>query len=299
MLLVKASKKLNMLKGLKYKLDRRTLEILYLAHVRPILEYCDVIFDNCSILLSEKLESLQMDAARLVTGCKKGTSHNKLDLEVPWVSLETRRSHHRLSLYYKIVNNKTPQYLRSLLTKLNSEQHPYQTRQSQNFVPYTENCNYFSKSFFPAALKAWNNLPISVRSIPTLNSFKSNLSKTVVKKVPTFYYCGERRLSVIHTQLRVGFSNLNYHLHQRNLCENPACSCGHSVEDPDHYFLFCNKYRPIRVKMINAISEMLVGSGIKISLELLLKGHQQLSEEENTKVFREVQLFISDSNRFS
>ena len=51
--------------------------------------------------------------------------------------------------------------------------------------------------------------------------------------------------------------------------------------------------------MINAISEMLVGSGIKISLELLLKGHQQLSEEENTKVFREVQLFISDSNRFS
>ena len=218
---------------------------------------------------------------------------------MPWVSLETRRSHHRLSLYYKIVNNKTPQYLRSLLTKLNSEQHPYQTRQSQNFVPYTENCNYFSKSFFPAALKAWNNLPISVRSIPTLNSFKSNLSKTVVKKVPTFYYCGERRLSVIHTQLRVGFSNLNYHLHQRNLCENTACSCGHSVEHPDHYFLFCNQYRPIRVKMINAISEMLVGSGIKISLELLLKGHQQLSEEENTKVFREVQLFISDSNRFS
>ena len=86
--------------------------------------------------------------------------------------------------------------------------------------------------------------------------------------MPTFYYCGERRLSVIHTQLQVGFSNLNYHLHQRNLCENPACSCGHSVEDQDHYFLFCNQYRPIRVKMINAISEMLVGSGIKISLEL-------------------------------
>ena len=70
------------------------------------------------------------------------------------------------------------------------------------------------------------------------------------------------------------------------------------MEDPDHYFLFCNQYRPIRVKMINAITEMLVGSRIKISLELLLKGHQQLSEEENTKVFREVQLFISDSNRF-
>ena len=71
------------------------------------------------------------------------------------------------------------------------------------------------------------------------------------------------------------------------------------VEDQGHYFLFCNQYRPISVKMINAISEMLEGSGIKISLELVLKGHQQLSEEENTKVFREVQLFISDSNRFS
>ena len=108
MFLVKSSKKLNMLKGLKYKLDRCTLEILYLAHVRPILEYCDQYIDNCSILSSEKLESLQRDAARIVTGCKKGTSHNKLDLEVPWVSLETRRSHHRLSLYYKIVNNNPP-----------------------------------------------------------------------------------------------------------------------------------------------------------------------------------------------
>ena len=90
-------------------------------------------------------------------------------------------------------------------------------------------------------------------------------------------------LTPLRASASLGFSNLNYHLHQRNLCENPACSCGHSVEDPDHYFLFCNQYRPIRVKMINAISEMLVGSGIEISLELLLKGHQQLSEEENTK----------------
>jgi hypothetical protein len=42
-----ASKKLNMLKPLKLKLQRKTLEILYKSLVRSCLEYADIVWDGC------------------------------------------------------------------------------------------------------------------------------------------------------------------------------------------------------------------------------------------------------------
>ena len=42
-----ASKKLNILKPLKLKLQRKTLEILYKSLVRSCLEYADIVWDGC------------------------------------------------------------------------------------------------------------------------------------------------------------------------------------------------------------------------------------------------------------
>ena len=38
--------RINMMQKLKFKLDRKSLEIIYTAFIRPILEYGDVICDN-------------------------------------------------------------------------------------------------------------------------------------------------------------------------------------------------------------------------------------------------------------
>ena len=36
------------MRQLNYKLDRKSLETIYTAFIRPILEYGDVICDNCA-----------------------------------------------------------------------------------------------------------------------------------------------------------------------------------------------------------------------------------------------------------
>ena len=36
------------MRKLKFKLDRKSLETIYLTFIRPLLEYGDVIFDNCT-----------------------------------------------------------------------------------------------------------------------------------------------------------------------------------------------------------------------------------------------------------
>jgi hypothetical protein len=41
---------------------------MYLVYIRPLFEYACEIWDNCGIGYSDKLEKLQLDAARIVTG---------------------------------------------------------------------------------------------------------------------------------------------------------------------------------------------------------------------------------------
>jgi hypothetical protein len=48
----------NIIRKLKFKVDRKSLEHMYFSYVRPILEYADVIWDNCPNYIKEKLEHI-------------------------------------------------------------------------------------------------------------------------------------------------------------------------------------------------------------------------------------------------
>jgi hypothetical protein len=52
----------------KFILDRRTLEKMYLTFIRPLLEYGDVVWDCKTVYLTNKLESVQAEAAKGFTG---------------------------------------------------------------------------------------------------------------------------------------------------------------------------------------------------------------------------------------
>jgi hypothetical protein len=47
---------------------------MYFSYVRPILEYADVIWDNCPNYIKEKLQHINYEAARIKTGDTKLTS---------------------------------------------------------------------------------------------------------------------------------------------------------------------------------------------------------------------------------
>ena len=47
------------MRKLKFKLDRKALETIYLVFIRPILEYSDVISDNCTQYVKNELDKIQ------------------------------------------------------------------------------------------------------------------------------------------------------------------------------------------------------------------------------------------------
>jgi hypothetical protein len=43
---------------------------MYLTFIRPVLEYASEVWDNCGQTNSDRLEKVQLEAARIVTGLK-------------------------------------------------------------------------------------------------------------------------------------------------------------------------------------------------------------------------------------
>ncbi len=87
-LATRASQSLEILNALKHKLDRATLEKLYIAFVRSKLEYSCITWDNCSNQLSDMLENINYRAAKIISGAIHRTSHNIVYGELGWESLK-------------------------------------------------------------------------------------------------------------------------------------------------------------------------------------------------------------------
>ena len=288
----KAYQRLNMLRKVRFILDRIVLEKMYFSYVRPILEYGDVIWDNRTLALVNKLENVQTEAARIVTGGTKLTSVEKLYEETGWETLSKRREHHKLCLFYKIVNREAPEYLCNLLPDVVADRHNHNTRQSSNILDIRTRTNFYSDYFLPSAIKLWNNLPLHVRNSKSLSIFKNRI-KNRIRKYHSLYYIGTRMGQILHARLRMNSSSLNEHLFNRNLVYSPNCQCGH-VESTSHYLLFCNKYTNLRNEFIFTINYH-----IPIDVKLLLFGSENLSEDENKDIFLKVQKFILKSKRFT
>ena len=104
----KAWFRIHIMRKLKFKLDRKSLETIYLTFIRPLLEYGDVIWDNCTQYEKNELDKIQNEAARITTGTTKLVSLDNLYKEVGWQTLHRRRQDHKITLFYKMFNQLTP-----------------------------------------------------------------------------------------------------------------------------------------------------------------------------------------------
>ena len=80
--------KLNLLRALKVRVSRKSLEKMYFAYIRPLLEYSDVVWNNCCLESKKLLDAVHVEATRNVTGATKMCSTDRLFMELGWESLQ-------------------------------------------------------------------------------------------------------------------------------------------------------------------------------------------------------------------
>ena len=93
----KAWTRLNLLRALQFRVSRKSLEQMYIPFVRPLLEYCDSVWDNASVDSKKQLDAVHIEAARIITGATKLCSIEKLQSYsltiLGWESLHNRQHH--------------------------------------------------------------------------------------------------------------------------------------------------------------------------------------------------------------
>ncbi len=286
----KAWRRIHIMRKLKYILDRKSLEIIYLSFIRPLLEYADVVWGNCTQYEKDALAKIQIEAARISTGATRLVSIDCLYTETLWETLENRRQSHKFALFYKMNNGISPNYLVDILPAV-TDTTRYNLRNADNLQTVRSRTTLYYNSFLPSTVREWNSLPEATRNAPSLNCFKPKI-KTNAGEVPSYYYSGPRHLQVTHTRIRTKCSALNHDLYRKNIVESPSCNCG-EVEDAIHYFFSCSQYTQHRTKLIDDIQPF-----CQPTLHTILYGNKELDTNSNETIFSAVRLYIKNTGRF-
>jgi len=300
---------LHLINQVKLLLPRRSLCSLYSNMVLPILEYCDVIYDNCSIRDSLALENIQRRAALTCTGAYRHTSNDSLLAELAWQPLRIRRQVHKLCLFFKICNNLTPGYLRQLVPRQRVNDH--RLRSTSNAILPTPFSRLSStrNAFVHSTVKLWNALPLDIRSLDSLNTFKLKVKSRLYRQysvhfIPRLYsFSPLGRAPVYHCRLRLGLSALNFHRFTYNFIDDKSCPrCNHVSEDTNHFLFHCPAYSVQRAALLRDLSTYLpnnIMTNLRILGSYLLYGSPDTDLQTNLSIFACVYTFLDATGRFS
>ena len=300
----KAMNRISSLKKVRHLLPRSVMENLYKTIIKPVLEYGSVVYDNLTKQEAQKLEAVQRAAAVLCTGANIRTKTHILLSELGWNSLSSHRKYTRLVTFYKMKNLMAPKYLCDLFPDQVVNRTLYNLR-SVNQLVYTKcRLTCFKNSFIPATTLDWNNLDLCTQNARSLNEFKSKIKLLILPSKPNKLYSQLNHPCVkYHTQLRTGLSGLRAHLFKYNIVDDPLClQCLLSPETTEHYLLKCHTFAPQRAHLLRHLNDSVdnfVNMSEKMQITLMLQGSENLTFDENIRIFNYVISFIAQTGRLS
>jgi hypothetical protein len=172
-------------------------------------------------------------------------------------TIKTRRSVHKLVLFFKIVNNLVPRYLTDLLPATSQQRSGLLLRSADNLTLYPCRTERFKRSFFPDSTRLWNALDNVIKDSDSLNTFRNRLKNffDISNYKKRFSFTLDRYSSILHTRLRLNCCvlNLNYYLFKISCIPSPVCKCGFHCESVIHYFLYCPRYAAPRFILLSAV----------------------------------------------
>ena len=303
----KAKKNIGILKHLRRYLPLKTLDQMYKTLVRSHLDYCDIIYHIPPTITKqglalhthmEKVESIQYKAALAITGAWQGTNKLKLYEELGWESLSDRRFSRRILQTHKIVDGKTPPYLKG---KLPPNRQPFLTTV---FRDIKFNNNRYKKSFFPDAISSWNEIITHFEFFPTRATLQKHLLSFFRPKSKSIFGLHDPEGLRYLFQLRVGLSFLRYHKKQHGFLDTPSdvCLCKQGIEDTSHFILSCPFYAAHRAALVSDVNDILLKNDQSLNgnlFELYLYGHPEINDSDNREILKCTIKYIHSTNRFS
>ena len=154
-----------------------------------------------------KLEQIQIDALRIITGATERSNIAQLYHEVQIPLISARRDNQMTVMMYKIYNNPDLNFLQDLIPVDIEIPHQYNLCHPGRDNIRQPRLNSTLRSFFFFGLTLWKQLPVNIRELESLSIFKSSIYVKPDKNV--LYYYGQRWSNVHHSRIRIGCSKIN------------------------------------------------------------------------------------------
>ena len=176
---------LRRISSIRHLLTREAANTLVCAFVLSKLDYGNALLCGCPLYLLDRLQKVQNSAARLVAKVKKSDHVTPILRSLHWLPVCSRVQYKLLSICHVCLSpGSSPLYLSNLL-------HVYTpTRQLRSSadrkilkIPVTRTKTFGERMFSYQAPVLWNNLPTTMRYLPSPASFRQNLKTFLFSKI--------------------------------------------------------------------------------------------------------------------
>ena len=121
-----------------------------------------------NMLFQQKMETIQYNAALVLTGAIRSSSRERLYQELGLETLQQRRWYRKLCCFYKILKSQSPKYLYSIIPIHNMS---YRTRQCNKIQFINVKHDFFKNTFFPSTIIEQNKLDLKITNSESIKSF--------------------------------------------------------------------------------------------------------------------------------
>ena len=229
--------------------------------------------------------------------------NKKIYEELGWETLDHRRMFRRLTLFYKIMNGLTPDYLK--IPALSTRSHLFGNRYGNVLLDIPSKNDRYQNSFFPDSVSLWNVLGPELRS-KSLAVFKRDLLKIYRPTKKSLFNIYDTGIKWIF-QLRVGLSPLKSHKSAHGFINTPSMTCNctlNTAETTSHFLLHCQYFVNHRRVLFSILNPILFKYNM-VFLEddslvnLLLYGDKKFQLVDNQVILKATIDYIRNSSRFS
>ena len=162
-------------------LSDKTVAIIIHSFVISRLDYCNSLLYNMSSFQLAKLQRAQNSAARILSRTCKRDHISPVLKGLHWLPVRERIEYKILLITWKAMHGFAPSYIYNLI----SEYVPSRSLRSSGknlLVAKRTRSSFGDRAFTSVAPCLWNELPAHIRSLQTLDSFKSNLKTVLFSK---------------------------------------------------------------------------------------------------------------------
>ena len=168
---------LRQIRSIRRSLSSFALETLVTSLVHSRLDYCNVVFAGLPSRDVRRLQTILNSSVRLVAGARKYDHVTPLLRDRHWLPIAERVEYKLCTLVFRCLHGSAPSYLTDLVRPTSSIGRRSGLRSADTLsVDVPRTCTLLgNRAFSVAGPRAWNSLPVHVRSAQSMLTFRKLL----------------------------------------------------------------------------------------------------------------------------